>query len=452
MVRWVYNLLMCSLLPAAVPLVAGHLVLSTKRRKTFSRRMGFGPVPAFTAAERLRGPREGRLWVHALSVGEVLSASPLLQELRRRERHREIWFSASTATGIETARKTLSSIVDAVFHYPYDLLFSVRRITGAVSPSAVIIVESDLWPNFLFEMCDRGVPVALVNARISSRSYRGYRRLRPLTAAMFRTLSFVGAQTEEDRLRLGSLGVRPGALRTTGNMKYDRPPPVSDPMDGSGLGRCLGADGNREIVVAGSTHPGEEEILRSCFERLRLQFPDLLLVVVPRDPERSESVCRIFRSGGRFTVCRSSRSADPAGPRPDVTVVDTMGLLSRIYGISRAAFVGGSLVEAGGHNPLEPAALAKPVVFGPHTEDFSDICRALQTEGGAFCVHSAEALENTLARLLKDPLAAERAGRRARRVVEANRGAAARNVDGIADMLAGASPGEQRPASGGGSC
>jgi 3-deoxy-D-manno-octulosonic-acid transferase len=178
----------------------------------------------------------------------------------------------------------------------------------------------------------------------------------------------------------------------------------------------------------------------------------LLLIMVPRDPHRAEAVCRIFRSGGRFAVRRSGLAGAPDDVRPDVMVVDAMGLLSRIYGLSHAAFVGGSLVDAGGHNPLEPASLAKPVVFGPHTEDFSEICRQLQDAGGAFRIHSVDALENTLALLLEDPSVAGRAGRRAFGVVEANRGATARNVDGIARMLAaaGRSPRGPHPTTGGG--
>lgn len=443
MVRWAYNLLLYGLLPPALPLVAGHLLVSAKRRKTFSGRMGFGPIPRYGVAPGGRSRSSARVWVHALSVGEVLSAEPLVREFRDRGAGWELWFSASTATGIETARSTFSKAVDAVFPYPYDLLYSVRRTAGAVNPSAVVIVESDLWPNFLFEMQSRGVPVALVNARISRRSFRGYRRLHRITGEMFRSLSFVGAQTEEDRRRFCALGVRPGSVRTTGNMKYDRPPPAV-PADPSELLRRLGADGGRRIVVAGSTHPGEEEMLRRCFLRLRERFPDLLPVVVPRDPERAEAVCRTLRGGGRLVVRRSSGAGAGGDRRTDATVVDTLGLLSRVYALSHAAFVGGSLVDAGGHNPLEPAAWGKPVAFGPYTEDFSDICRRLVEAGGAARVSSPESLERVLARWLADPDAARRAGGSARSVVEANRGAASRNAKAVGDMLSAARPGGGR--------
>lgn len=423
-----YNVLLVAGAGLALPLMLPLVLLSRKRRKTVLRRLGLATVWDVPAAGTLSAG--GSLWIHALSVGEVLSALPLVTALSRVAGERRMVFSASTLTGFTIARQRLKGRLRHVCYYPYDFLFSVRRITRAVDPALVILVESDIWPNFLLEMKRRAVPVVLVNARLSDRSFRGYRRLGTVLAPMFHSLAGVCAQTAADARRFARLGIHPERITVTGNIKYDAD---SGHVPASAV-PCVRAlrsvIRDRPVLVAGSTHRGEEPLIGNALTRIRRTIPELFLVVAPRNPDRAGAVIRRFQSDG-WTVAALGSLLPDGKPAPDVVVVDTMGVLKWIYELADVAFVGGSLVTEGGHNPLEPAQFARPVIFGPDMRDFADIARDLQAADGARRVNTAGDMADTVVTLMMDNRLRTQMGNRAAGVFRANSGAVQRTVAAV---------------------
>jgi 3-deoxy-D-manno-octulosonic-acid transferase len=406
-------------LPLALPLV----LRSEKRRTTLLERLGLRGLPPRPGSD---GRRRKRIWVHALSVGEVASAAPLVGRLRERFPGRDIFFSASTRTGFQTARRLLAAKVDALFFFPYDLWFSVARVVGRVSPEVMVIVETDLWPNFLTAMAQRDVPVFLVNARLSRRSYEGYRRLSFLTRPVLRKLSRIGAPSAEDACRWAGLGVPPGRIRRTGSIKFDQPVPDIPESERRRLAEALKIAPGSTVLVAGSTHKGEEAMLTPVYLRLKEVSPGLRLISAPRDPGRAGEVRRIFTSAGitATTLGALERGGAPA----EVLVIDRIGLLRTLYALGDLAFVGGSLVARGGHNPLEPAAAGLPVLFGPHMSDFREIADLLVGSGAALAVADESGLAEAARALMADGDRRAAMGRAARRAVISHRGAVDRTV------------------------
>jgi len=427
-----YNIVFIIAAVAALPVIGLMLIFSAKRRKTFFKRLGLQTLPGNLqpSADRIKP-----IWIHALSVGEVLSAEPLVREVRRRFPHAPVLFSATTYTGHQIARSRFQSVADAVFYFPYDLPFSVKRAAAAADPGLVLIVETDIWPNFLCEMKRRDVPVIFTNARMSRRSFRGYRRLKFFMAPIFDCFSHICAQSNEDAQCFRHLGVPCHRVTVTGNIKFDQNIDGPDTEAVEALRRRLASDANRRVFLAGSTHEGEETILKGVFLRLKQHLPDLLLVIVPRNPDRTPSILQEFQSE-HLTVCLMSA---PDGKRCmegcDVFLVDAVGYLQSLYALADIAFVGGSMVHEGGHNPLEPAAFSKPVLFGPDMSDFKEISQMLLTENGGLQVDSADALFDAARRLLRSPSAAAAMGKRAFRVFSGNRGAAERTVNVIESFI-----------------
>jgi len=422
-----YNILLHAAAALGGPFVLPPVLARRKWRSQLGQRLGLtGLAPG-------RG-RGGPFWIHALSVGETLSALPLVAALRRRWPRRGIFFSTTTLTGQHIARERLAGLVDRLFFFPYDLPAVVRSRLRQVRPDVVILVETDLWPNFLARAAVLAIPVTLVNARISRASFEGYRRARALTRPMFGSLAAVAAQSDLDARRLRALGVAPERLAVTGSLKFDQ----ADNDDPAALAavyrRCLQVDQDAPVFVAGSTHRGEEEeALAAACRRWRRRFAELRLVVAPRDPLRAAEVARLFRRHG--LECRLwSRPAEAGGGEP-VVVVDRMGFLRRLYAAASVAYVGGSLAGRGGHNPLEPAALARPVLYGPDMSDFAQVADALEQAGGAVRVADARALEDQGGRLLADPGLCRRMGAAARGVFLSHRGAVERTVAMIARLL-----------------
>ena len=414
-------------LPFVLPLV----LWSEKRRCTVMERLGIRGLPPWPGEE---GFHRKRIWIHALSVGEVTSAVPLVRRLRERFPDRDVFFSASTRTGFQTARGLLKDAAHAIFFFPYDLPFSVARVVRRVSPEIMVIVETDLWPNFLSEMNRRAVPVFLVNARISERSYTGYRRLSFLTRPVFRKLTAIGVPSAEDGLRWTGLGVPAGRIVRTGNIKFDQPIPEVPDAERRDMRRSLNIAPGRRILVAGSTHDGEEAVLMDAFQRLKKTCPGLCLILAPRDPSRAEGIRRMFASAGIAALTLAALAGD-ADDAFDVLLIDRIGLLKSLYAIGDLAFVGGSLVDLGGHNPLEPAALAVPVLFGPSMSDFQEIARLLVEAGGALKVTDGRRLAESLRALLDDDARRAAMGRAAQETVTANQGAVDRTIALITDAL-----------------
>jgi 3-deoxy-D-manno-octulosonic-acid transferase len=413
------------LLGAGLALLSPYFLLKGLRQNKYLHSLGarLGRVP-----DSLRQPTRGALWVHAVSVGEALAVAPLLKELRARFPGRKILVSTTTRTGQELAAKRLEA--DGTFYFPLDFAFACRRVLKAVRPAAVIVAETEIWPNFLREARRAGVRVVFVNGRISDRSFRGYRLWRFFLRRTLRDADFFLMQSPEDARRVRELGARPARVAIGGNLKFDLPEPERPAF----LSELEHAAQGAPIVVAGSTMKGEEEKLLDALHVSReVKGPRAVLVLAPRHPERFEAVAQMLDARGLRLVRRSQWRTD--GHRPDVVLLDTLGELAGAYAAATVSFVGGSLVSHGGHNPIEPALWAKPVLFGPSMENFRSIAQALVEARGAFQVRSPQALGILLAALLNDPEACQRAGAAARAVVERERGAAARCAERVAALL-----------------
>ncbi|MFH2218790.1 MAG: 3-deoxy-D-manno-octulosonic acid transferase [Pseudomonadota bacterium] len=432
---FLYNVLLFITVVLCFPLILPIILTSDKRRKTFFQRLGLVPLPPELKQIGFRYPGKKNIWVHALSVGEVFSAEPLVRELKRRFRDRGVVVSVSTKTGFEIANKLFSQKADSIFFYPYDLFFSVKHIAARVDPAIVVIVETDIWPNFLFEMKKRAIPLILVNARLSERSFKGYKRAAFFTEELFRLFSNICAQSAADAKRFGSLGVPPVRITVTGNFKFDREYDFMPEQEVESLRQSLHLKRFQKVFLAGSTHKGEEEILIGAFSRLKRKVPDLIFVVAPRDPERAVSVSRLFKSAGFSTIRVKEMETSDGEPRFDVVIVDTIGVLKQLYALADVAFVGGSLVKCGGHNPLEPAAFAKPILFGPHMSDFAGVSDLLLASNGAVRVENAESLYNTAAEIIGNKKTAETMGKNAFNVFSSNKGAVEKTLKIIEKRL-----------------
>ena len=400
------------------PVVCGTMLLRGIRDRSqwenFSQRFGFGPRSSRPA-----------IWVHAASVGEVQAAASLVLALRRRYPDVPLVVTTVTPTGAQRARALFGDAVQ-VRYIPYDLPGSVRRFFNRVRPRVAVILETELWPN-LYHFCgQRKVPLVLASARISPRSVGRYR----LLASLFReTLSHgivIAAQGEGDAERFRSIGANPARTHVTGNIKFDLALPDDIRAQGAAL-RERYAPGERLVWVAGSTHDGEEAAMILVQRRLRAAGLDVLLVLVPRHPGRFQDVAALLRQAGIPFVRRSTD--EPVRADTEVLLVDTLGELVAFYAAADLAFVGGSLVPVGGHNLLEPAALALATVSGPQVFNAQDIAGLLVDEGAVELVADADALGEAVLRLLSDPAERRRRGEAGRRVVERNRGALGRLLD-----------------------
>ncbi len=383
------------------------------------------------------------LWMHAVSVGEVNICAHLIHALQHRIPNVKIVVSTTTTTGMERLHALLPAHISKIY-YPVDLRRVIVRALSTIHPEAIVLVEAEVWPNFIWRACELGMPLFLVNARLSEKSFRGYRRSRFFFRPFFAALAGVGAQNEIDAARWRELGCRPEVIRNLGNIKFDaaadnRPLPERRRLDVPALLSQLGVAAGSPIIVAGSTHSGEEAILAKMFLRLRQRFPNLFLVLVPRHFERSRDVGRELSSLGVKYLLRSevnSKTSYEPG-KLHCLLVNTTGELKSFYEHATIVFVGKSLTAKGGQNPIEPCAFGKPTVFGPNMQNFSDIVRAFLAADGAIQVPNAEALETTFTDLLSNETRRNEAGARGLKVVQENLGATERTVQMILDQLKG---------------
>jgi 3-deoxy-D-manno-octulosonic-acid transferase len=422
-VIFIYNFIMIALFGVLCPIWVPLVWFRKKHRRTFFKRLFMAAIPRNdTDAAGVHGP----IWIHALSVGEVLSAEPLVKALSQKYGAGALVFSASTQSGFETATRVIALHVGELRHFPYDTFFSVKRALQVVRPRRVVIVETDIWPNFLYRLKKCRIPVHLVNARLSDRSFQGYKRIRFLMAPLLSIFSRICVQTDADRARFLDLGVSDKRLATVGNIKFDQAPVSVSSDDLNQLSEQLSLSGRAPVWVAGSTHEGEEALLSDAYGTMRSSGIDPVLIIAPRDPDRAAAVCDLFNRSGidARTMDQIERQPGPSA----VVVVDRIGILRNLYALADVTFVGGSLVAAGGHNPLEPASVAKPICFGPHTDDFRWICQTLVDAGGAFRVNDARELSFRTHHLFENQEANRRAGRRASEVFFKNRGAVARTL------------------------
>jgi len=381
-------------------------------------------------ARRLPSAEPGGVWIHGASVGEARLVDVLTRGLRKVRPDLPLYVSAQTRTG----RSQLPGPprADAAFFLPFDFPGYPGRVLRHLRPGLLALVETELWPNLVVEADADGVPVAVVNGRLSEERMTRYRRLRGLYGPLLRRLTRVGARAEADAARFIELGVDAGRVEVTGNVKYDLPVPAEG---GAKIRSRLRLADARPVFVAGSTGDGEDPQVLEAYGKARARYPDLLLVLAPRHLERVEQVEALVRSEGLRLVRLSEASDHGVGPEPDVLLVDTLGQLAGLYRLASVAFVGGSLVPIGGHNLLEPAAVGVPVLFGPHVQHFAEPAAALREARAGVQVRDADDLGVHLVDLLENPERRRRMGGRALRVVESNRGAIARSVDLLLDTL-----------------
>ncbi|HLD68136.1 MAG TPA: lipid IV(A) 3-deoxy-D-manno-octulosonic acid transferase, partial [Pseudomonas sp.] len=374
----------------------------------------------------------GGIWVHAVSVGESIAAAPMIRALQARYPHLPITVTCMTPTGSERIRALFGDSVQHCY-LPYDLPWAAARFLQRVRPRLAVIMETELWPNHIQQCARRGIPVVLANARLSERSARGYGRFAKLTAPMLAQLSWIAVQTEVEAERFRSLGARPACVAVTGSIKFDLQIDPELPLRAAAL-RAQWKAAGRPVWIAASTHAGEDELVLTAHRQLLARHPDALLILVPRHPERFGAVFELCRQAGFVTRRRSLGEA--VEPGTAVLLGDTMGELLFLYALADLALVGGSLVPNGGHNLLEPAALGKPVLSGPHLFNFLEIAAQLRQAGALGEVRDATGLAEALRQLWADGATAEGMGQAGLAVLRANQGALARLLEGLEQRLA----------------
>ncbi len=375
------------------------------------------------------------IWVHGVSLGEINAARSLVAELHSQLPDYRVVVSSTTDTGFAAARKHFAPD-HKVFHWPMDFSLSVARALRRVRPDLVVLMEGDIWPNFLAACNRRGIPVVVVNGRMSrDKGYPGYRKLGPLAEKLFNRLTAIGVQDEAYAERFRSLGTAPDKVHITGMMKYDTADVADHAAGRDELAAAMGLTGAEKLVVAGGTGPGEEQLLLDRLDELERRVPGAVLAIVPRKPERFDEVARLIEQTGRPVVRRSQRPDGTGDDRPEKAVLlgDTMGELRKFYSLADAVFVGRSLVAMGGSDMIEAAALGKPTAFGPHTFNFPQADEL--ADNGCVRVADADELIDRLSGWLSSPAEAAEAGRKARRFVRSRQGATRRNVEMICEVL-----------------
>lgn len=421
--RFLYNVL----LVLAAPVVVGVLLAKPRCRPGFFQRMGWRSHPSDTVASS-----QPLIWIHAVSLGEVVAAVPLVKALHKHHPEFRYIVTTVTETGREAVLQRLSGIAEHRYA-PLDFFWAVTSMIRRVQPMLYIFVETELWPNLLWSLRNRGVPSVLVNGRLSSRSFgrQDLPLIRSFYRSMLQTLTLCLMQTERDKQRIVALGAEPDRVHVTGNIKFDQPLPAVGSDDC--LRRSFGLDKHEQLILAGSTHPGEEQILVSAYLQIARIYPSTVLMLAPRHIERADQVEAMLREAGLAVQRKSNIRENISGPR--VVILDTRGELAFAYREAVAAFVGGTLVPVGGHNLLEPAVCGTPVIFGPYTDHCAEIAALLQEAGGGHRVAGVEELVTVVGGWLGQPETRIRIGQAAKRVVLENQGALDRSLEFIESCL-----------------
>lgn len=419
------RLLYTLLLHLALPLIALRLALRARKAPAYARRIN----ERFSLGLPTMQP--GGIWVHAVSVGESIAAAPMIRALQARYPELPITVTCMTPTGSERIQAMFGNSVQHCY-LPYDLPWASARFLDRVQPRLAVVMETELWPNHIHQCAKRSIPVALANARLSERSARGYARFAKLTAPMLAELSLIAVQTQAEAQRFLTLGARPECVEVTGSIKFDLKIDAELLQRAVELRRQWQAE-QRPVWIAASTHAGEDEIVLTAHRQLLATWPDALLILVPRHPERFNSVHELCISEGLKTRRRSMGEAVQASDQ--VLLGDTMGELLFLYALADIAFVGGSLVANGGHNLLEPAALGKPVLSGPHLFNFLEIAAQLREAGALSEVENAAHLADKVATLLNEPSEMQSMTQAGLSVLKANQGALERLLKGLQRLL-----------------
>lgn len=391
-------------------------------RRHFEQRFG---IYGENTAARLAEARH--IWIHAVSVGELFVALRFIEEYRKRNPESRFVLSTTTSTGHTLAEKKLAAC-DVLIYFPLDLPVVMNRVFNVINPQKLILVECEFWPNLVRQAHKRGIPVSLINGRISDSSFKGYMRLRPFTRRLLEMIDPVCMQGRQDAERILAMGARPETVKTFGTAKYDLPPPSADAdAKARAVLRKISVPDDALILVAGSTWLGEEEALCRIYRILRGTHPELFLVLVPRHAERRDEVVKTLETQGLSYILRSK--LDGGGAKPDVLVVDTTGELISFYAAANVVFVGKSLYEHGGQNPIEPALFGKAVIVGPNMENFPSVMDDFISAEALRQIRDSQELERVIDELLADSSARAQLGAAARGVIESRQGVITKMVD-----------------------
>ena len=423
---WIlYNLLFPVAFLLMLPKFLSRMARRGGYRKHFEQRLG---IYGHGTAARLNNAR--RIWIHAVSVGEIRIAFRLIDACRAVTPDARFVVSTATSTAHALGEKEMDRR-DVLVYFPVDMPFVIKRAFDAINPLKLILVECEFWPNLVRQARKRGVPVSLINGRISDSSFRGYMRFRAFTRCLLEMLDPICVQSRQDAERVIAMGGRPETVYVLGTAKYDLPPPGAEAeLAARTILDQIQVPADAQILVGGSTWPGEEEVLCQIYKKLRETFPRLFLVLVPRHAERREEVQALIEAQG---LCCARRSAlyEPILKTPDVLMVDTTGEMMGFYAVADVVFVGKSLCEHGGQNPIEPALFGKAIVVGPNMENFPGVMDDFLLKGALSQVQDVPALEKTIAKLLKDPAARTQLGVAAQEVVESRRGVIDKMVQAV---------------------
>jgi 3-deoxy-D-manno-octulosonic-acid transferase len=443
-IGWLLNLVYAALLVAVSPVLLWRMIVQGKYRDGWREKF-VGRLPVSADDEQVA-------WLHAVSVGEVLQLRTIVPRLRREFPELTILITTTTVTGRAVASETFPNC--RIAYCPLDFTWAVRSALLRVRPVMIGLVELELWPNLIRAAHRRSVPLMLISGRISERSYRGYRRVRPLMRSLLRKLQIIAVQTQSYADRLVDLGAPAERVHVTGSIKFDGVSVDAVAAQSDVLRDAFAIKAGQRVFVAGSTHEPEEQIALEAWQQLRADFPDLRLVLVPRHRERFDEVAAVIEANG-FAVRRRSRALptrrSPASSTDDesvdaVCLLDTLGELSACWGLADVAFVGGSLTRRGGQNMIEPAALGVPVVVGPNTINFRDVVEGLQSVGGIQIARAAEDLPGVIRSLLTNDACTRRQSESARRFVLVQQGATDRTLELMGPLIGAAHPAVQRAA------
>lgn len=439
MMIFIYNFIFMVGFLIASPYFLYKLIRSDKWREGLRMRLGLYGRPIF---EKLKNKKT--LWIHAASVGEVKAVLPLARKIQNHWPQYHVVLTTVTRTGNQLARRELGDSA-TVLYFPLDFFFSVSSAIRLIHPQIVILVESELWANFLSQLYRKKIPVALINVRMSTRAFLRYRKALFFVRSFFNDLSLITAPSTRETAKMILLGARPKTIHITGNLKYEKEEKAKATMEERlHWLKKLGFQQKTLILLAGSTHPGEEEILLGFYRDLFKEFEELRLVLAPRHPERADEIMKLVQEKG-LKGCRrtqlpfngngSNTSAGAIAPSHHVLILDTIGELEKIYAVGDVVFIGKSLFKKGGQNFLEPAQFGKPIVFGPHMENFEDIADIFVRQGGALQVENLDELRKVLHGLLSSSLQREEVGKRAKEILLSQRGALENNFDLLEKIL-----------------
>lgn len=437
-VGWLLNCAYAALLLAVAPIVVYRRIRFGKYRGGWNEKL--------TGRLGRQHPDRQCIWFHAVSVGEVLQLQKVLDETSSRFPSAELVITTTTDTGYDVARSKYPQ--HTVTYFPLDFTWAVSRALKSIRPDLVVLVELELWPNFVFQCAQQAIPLALINGRIGEKSFRGYSRVRPLIRRVLECFDVLAVQNETYGQRLTSLGAPANRVFVTGNIKFDRVESDRHSTKTNELRRAFGIEADEQVFIAGSTQAPEEMYALDAWRLLRADFPKLRLILVPRHKERFDDVAELVHQRGVPLLRRSS----PAGAIGEITaarpviLLDTFGELSACWGLADIAFVGGSLTSRGGQNMLEPAGYGAAVLFGPNTWNFKDITQALLSRDAARVIRSSDELLATIRMLLEQPGTARELGQAARQFVAEQQGATAKTVDQIVPLVPIAFPGQGRAA------